>query len=70
MDIPNKEGAQVSYEIWNSVLALSMMLDGYHPKQIIYLNLVCWIDLEHLGDLALSSFWTACFKKHLSMVIS
>lgn len=55
-DIHNKEGAHVSCEIWNFVLALSTMLDGYHPKQIIYLNLVCWIDLEHLEDLALSSF--------------
>lgn len=44
----------VSCEIWDFVLALSM-LDGYHRKQIIYLNLVCWIDLVHLENLALSS---------------
>lgn len=54
MDIHNKEAVLVSYKIWNFVLTLSKLLDGYHPNQIICLNLVYWIDLEHLKNLALS----------------
>lgn len=48
-----KEVTCVGYEIWNFVLALSTLLDGDHLNQVIYLNLVCWADLEHLDNLAL-----------------
>lgn len=54
MDVPNKEVTHFGYEIWNFVLALSTLLDGDHLNQVIYLNLVCWIDLEHVENLALS----------------
>lgn len=49
-----KEVARTGYEIWNFVLTLSALLDGCHSNQIIYLNLVCWRELEYLENLALS----------------
>lgn len=65
MDIHNKEGAHIGYENRNVVLALSTLLDGYHLNQVIYLNLVCWIDLEHLENLTLHylGFLTCLLQK-------
>ena len=54
MDIPNKGGYVCWLRICNFVLVLSTLLDGDHLNQVIYLNLVCWADLEHLHNLALS----------------
>lgn len=51
----NTEVAHVGYEIWNLVLALSALLDGCHPNQVIYLNLVLLERSRTFGELGTKS---------------